>query len=142
MIKFRNTIIPIFFLLGSYSILNGQGTINEITFLESEEFINSYSLEVFAIILDTRPSGMYKKSRIDKAVNIENTEALEAMADSLDTETPLYMYCSTQTRSTSVANFLKDKGFSRLYVLEGGMMEWRRRDMPMDKKRLRKRERK
>ena len=123
-------------LVFSVISLNGQEPEIEITFFQPEEFINNYKLEIFALLLDARPASMYKKSRIEGAINAGSKEVLKVMSDTLDANSPLYIYCSTQSRSTSAAEFLVDEGFTKLYVMVGGMMEWKSLDLPLDRKRL------
>ena len=109
-------------------------------FLYPEDFLNNYRLEVFAIIIDAREVKEYKKSRIEGAVNIENMKALEGFADTLDLEMPLYIYCGFEYRSITVADYLKSREFKNIYILQGGIGEWKAVGLPLDKKKRRRKE--
>ena len=102
------------------------------------EFDYRYKSEVFAIIIDTRIARQYRRSRIPGSVGIEKKVRLEVFADTMDTETPLYIYCDGEGRSRTVYYYLAEQGFSNMYILKGGIREWKAAGMPMDNKRLRR----
>lgn len=110
-------------------------------YLPPVEFDYSYRSEVYAVIIDARVARDYRRNRIKDALGIENTDKLSAFADTMDTETPLYIYCDVESRSRTVASILAERGFSRLYILEGGTREWKAAGLPLDKKRLRRKRR-
>lgn len=114
-------------------------TQQEPEYLEPVEFDYRYKAEVYAIIIDARVAKEYRRWRIPGAVSIEGMDKLELFADSMDTETPLYIYCDGESRSRTVTQYLGEQGFTRLYILRGGIREWKSADMPLDKKRLRRR---
>lgn len=111
----------------------------ETEYLAPSEFDYRYKAEVYAIIIDARVAKEYRRERIPGALGIEGMDKLKLFADSMDTETPLYIYCDGESRSRTVAQYLGDQGFTRLYILRGGIREWKAADMPLDKKRLRRR---
>ncbi len=108
-------------------------------YLLPSEFDYRYKAEVYAIIIDARVAKEYRRERIPGALGIEGMDKLELFADSMDTETPLYIYCDGESRSRTVTQYLGEQGFTRLYILRGGIREWKAADMPLDKKRLRRR---
>jgi rhodanese-related sulfurtransferase len=110
-------------------------------YLGPTEFDYRYKAEVYAIIIDAREAQDYRRGRIPGALGIEDMDKLELFADSMDTDTPLYIYCNAESRSRTVAQYLGEQGFTRLYILKGGIREWKAADMPLDKKRLRRRRR-
>ncbi|MFO7754621.1 MAG: rhodanese-like domain-containing protein [Bacteroidales bacterium] len=110
-------------------------------YLSPTTFDYRYKAEVYAIIIDAREAKDYRRGRIPGALGIEGMDKLELFADSMDTETPLYIYCDGESRSRTVAQYLGEQGFTRLYILRGGIREWKAADMPLDKKRLRRRRR-
>ena len=108
------------------------------TYLPTVEFDINYNSEVFAIIIDARIARKYRRSRIPEAVGIEKMAKLEVFADTMDTETPLYIYCDGESRSSTAAGYLSEEGFNNLYILRGGFREWKAAGLPMDNKRLRR----
>ena len=121
------------FLLSIFPALRSQ----EPEYLTPVEFDINYKSEVFAIIIDARIARQYRRSRIPEAVGIEKMARLEVFADTMDTETPLYIYCDGESRSRTVAGYLSEEGFTNMYILRGGIREWEDAGLPMDKKRLR-----
>lgn len=108
-------------------------------YLPPTTFDYRYKAEVYAIIIDAREAREYSRERIPGALGIEGMDKLELFADSMDTETPLYIYCDSESRSRTAAQYLGEQGFTKLYILRGGIREWKAADMPLDKKRLRRR---
>jgi rhodanese-related sulfurtransferase len=101
------------------------------------EFEIKYKTEVFAIIIDARIARQYRRNRIPEAVGIDKMAKLKVFADTMDTETPLYIYCDGESRSRTAAGYLAEQGFTNLYILRGGIREWEAAGLPLDKKRLR-----
>jgi len=108
-------------------------------YLPPVEFDINYKSEVFAIIIDARIARQYRQSRIPGAVGIDKMAKLQVFADTMDTETPLYIYCDGESRSRTVAEYLAGQGFSNLYILKWGIREWKAAGLPIDKKKLRRR---
>lgn len=108
-------------------------------YLPPVAFDINYKSEVFAMIIDARIARQYRRNRIPGAVGIEKMAKLEVFADTMDTETALYIYCDGESRSRTVAEYLAGEGFSKLYILEGGIREWKAAGLPLDTKRLRRR---
>jgi len=129
----KQTLLISLFLLSIFPALRSQ----EPEYLSPVEFDINYKSEVFAIIIDARIARQYRRSRIPEAVGIEKMARLEVFADTMDTETPLYIYCDGESRSRTVAGYLSEEGFTNMYILRGGIREWEDAGLPMDKKRLR-----
>ena len=127
-----------FCLLGIFPVLPAQEK-EDAVYLPPVEFDYSYRSEVYAVIIDARVARDYRRNRISGALGIENTDKLSAFADTMDTETPLYIYCDVESRSRTVAAILAGRGFSRLYILKGGTREWEAAGLPLDEKRRRRR---
>ena len=108
-------------------------------YLMPVEFDYRYQAEVFAIIIDARLAGQYRRNRIPGALGIDKMAGLEVFADTMDTETPLYIYCDGESRSRTVAGYLAGRDFSNLYILRGGIREWKAAGLPVDRQRLRRR---
>lgn len=121
-------------LLGFFPALRPQDP----TYLTPVEFDINYKSEVYAIIIDARIARQYRRSRIPEALGIEKMAKLEMFADTMDTETPLYIYCDGESRSRTVAGYLGGRGFTELYIMRGGIREWEAAGLPMDEKRLRR----
>lgn len=108
-------------------------------YLMPVEFDYRYKSEVYALIIDARIARQYRRSRIPGAVGIDRMAKLEVFADTMDMETPLYIYCDGESRSRTVAEYLGDEGFFNLYILKGGIREWKTAGLPLDRQRIRHR---
>ena len=97
-----------------------------------------YITDSNSILIDVREFFEYRTSRIKGAVNIPSSGNLEIAADTTDKNASLFFYCYSGTRSKKAAKVFSDKGFSNVYNLEGGIVQWRRDKMPVEKKRVRR----
>ena len=106
------------------------------------EFQQTYKLDDKPLLIDVREFFEYKKSRLKNAVNVPSSGDLDFTADTLNKKSSLFLYCTSGFRSKRVAKFFFDKGFTKLYSLDGGINAWKKEKMPVDKKRLRSKDKK
>jgi thioredoxin 1 len=84
------------------------------------------------VILDVRTSGEYSRGHIDGATNISSNDSnVREKLGVLNSSNPVYVYCLSGARSRSVANYLSQQGFPKVYNLSRGIMEWNRADLPL-----------
>ena len=105
--------------------------------LKPEDFQKACQNDDKALLIDVREYFEYKKSRIDSAVNIPSSGNLDLSADTLNKETSLFLYCTSGFRSKRVAKHFYDKGFLKLYSLDGGINEWKKEGLPVNRKKIR-----
>lgn len=129
-------------------LLYGSGLINAQTAdsskylsLEPYDFNLQYLRIDSARLIDVREFFEYKGNRIKDAVNFPSSGNLEIPADTIDKNYALFLYCSTGYRSKRVAEFFYSKGFRKLFNLEGGIVAWKRDGFPVEKKKVRRRQR-
>lgn len=72
------------------------------------------------ILLDVRAPAEFADNHIEGAVNIPVDE-LRTRYDGLDRQKPVVVICSSGNRGSTAASILKQKGFSKLYNVAGGM---------------------
>ena len=106
--------------------------------LSPYEFSLKYNADDSAILIDVREFFEYRRSRIKNAVNIPVSGNLELVADTLDKNASLFLYCYSGTRSKKAAKFFYDKGFRKLYSLDGGITLWKKEGMRVDCRRVKK----
>ena len=106
--------------------------------LEPYDFHLQYLKTDSSILIDVREPFEFRGNRIKGAVNYPASGNLEKVADTLNKETPLFIYCTSGFRSSNAAVNLYDKGFRKLYNLEGGIVAWRKEGMPVVKGRGRR----
>ena len=101
-------------------------------------FQKAFQSDSNAILIDVREFFEYKKSRIDNAFNIPSSDNIDIPADTLNKESSLFLYCTSGFRSKRVAKQFYDKGFLKLYSLDGGINAWKKDGLPVNRKRLKK----
>jgi rhodanese-related sulfurtransferase len=127
----RSSIILFLFLI-FFTLAKGQDkdTVKYIL-LEPYDFHLTYLKEDKAILIDVREAFEYKGKRIKDAVNIPSASDLEMVTDTLDKESALFVYCSTGYRSKNAAEKLCAKGFLKVFILEGGIVAWKKDGFPV-----------
>ena len=128
-------------LFFSAGILPGNGQVLDSAkykSLDPYDFHLRYLITDSAILLDVREPFEFKGKRIRDAINIPASGNLEKAADTLNKDFAYFLYCSTDYRSRNAAEALYKKGFRKLYNLEGGIVAWKKDNMPVQKGRLRK----
>lgn len=132
--------VIILYLLTFCSLITGQVP-DSVKFksLLPNDFHLTYLKEDKAILIDVREFFEFRKVRLKHAVNIPSSGKLEFAADTIDKQRALFLYCTTGYRSKRVAVFFHDKGFSKLYSLDGGIVAWKKEGFPVVRKRIKKR---
>lgn len=79
------------------------------------------------IILDVRTSQEYSQGHIENStlISVNDPKFVEKVS-LLQRDKPIYVYCLTGSRSYAVANFLSRNGYTRVYNLTRGILEWQR----------------
>lgn len=77
------------------------------------------------VILDVRTSQEYSQGHINNSTLIStNDPQFVEKVRLLQKDKPLYIYCLTGSRSYAVANYLRQNGYTKIYNLRRGIMEW------------------
>jgi rhodanese-related sulfurtransferase len=123
----------------SSGIISAQST-DSLTYedLEPYYFHLNYITDSSSVLIDVREFFEYRRTRIRDAVHIPTSGGFEITADTLGKERSLFLYCYNGYRSKKAAEFFISKGFTRAYNLEGGIVQWRRDNMPVEKTRVRR----
>jgi rhodanese-related sulfurtransferase len=101
-------------------------------------FQSSLKDEEKPLLIDVREYFEYRVSRLRGAINIPASGNITIAADTLGKDHTLFLYCTSGFRSKRAARVFYDKGFTRLYSLDGGITAWRKAKMPLDRKRLKR----
>ena len=80
-------------------------------------------IEEGAVIADIRDPGSFSHGRVKGAVSLSN-ENLQEFIDNADFEKPIIVCCYHGVSSQSAAAFLADRGFEKVYSLNGGFEGW------------------
>ena len=78
-------------------------------------------IESGAVIIDVRTGQEYASGYIDGAINIpvENISSIN-----YDKDTIIILYCASGMRSSNAAQTLVDLGYTNVYNLDGGLINW------------------
>ncbi len=111
----------------------GKGYSQEVLYLSPDSFYLQYHSAVNPVLIDVRTSREFRKFRLPGALPAEKAERLFAITDTLDAEQSLFIYCEETSRSGTASALLATKGFTRIYVLRGGILQWMRAGLPLDR---------
>ncbi|WP_195265315.1 rhodanese-like domain-containing protein [Clostridium sp. 1001275B_160808_H3] len=77
------------------------------------------------LILDVRRPNEFKESKIINSINIPVDE-LEWELDEIEgyKDKPILVYCKVGMRSSVACSILEEEGFSNLYNLRGGILDY------------------
>ena len=104
------------------------------TDLEATEFYVIMKSNEDRIIIDTRTWKEYRRERIPGAVLAADRQELISVSKHLDFEQPVLVYCSDDFRSKSACGILVERGFTNVYNLNGGLIQWKMAGYEIDKK--------
>lgn len=111
----------------SFSSCGGSGKSS----LSAKEFSQKLADTKEEILLDVRTPEEFGSGHLSGAVNIDwNSSDFQQKAAQLDKSKPLFVYCLSGGRSASAAAALREMGFSSVYEMQGGMMQWRAAGLP------------
>ncbi len=77
------------------------------------------------IIVDVRTPAEYQEGHLKNAINIDfkSPDFLDNI-QKLNTDQQVYVYCRSGKRSNKSLEHFKAAGFSKIYNLEGGILNW------------------
>ena len=85
-------------------------------------------------LIDIRTPGEFTEGYIEGAINVNffdrdfNTQMAKFNKDK-----ELYIYCRSGNRTGKAAKRLKDQGFTKIYDLQGGILNWNRNKLKVVK---------
>jgi rhodanese-related sulfurtransferase len=82
--------------------------------------------------LDVRTGGEFMTGHIANAVNIDvEGMTFDEEIKSLDKDATYAVYCQSGRRSVNAIKKLQDAGFTKLFNLEKGIIDWRGAGLPV-----------
>jgi len=81
-------------------------------------------------LIDVRGAAEVARGMIPGAQHVE-LGALAARVDEFDPGAPLVLYCLSGARSAQGCAWLAQRGFKRLYHLQGGIAAWMKAGLPV-----------
>ena len=98
--------------------------------LDPYYFHLEYLKDDSSLMIDVRMPFEFRGKRIRDAVNIPSSREMESFTDTLSRDYSLFVYCYDDYRSRRAAEMFYDRGFRKVYNLEGGIVAWRKDGMP------------
>lgn len=83
-----------------------------------------------AFLLDVRTPGEYMQVRLAGAHLVPIDQVVARVAE-IPKNKPIVVYCAVGARSSQVANYLAQLGYSEVYNMSGGVMGWQVRGYPV-----------
>lgn len=118
-----------FFLLHMVLHTNAQNP--ETIQVSSREFSRIISSE-HGVLLDVRTQREFKNGHIENAGQLNYYAfGFKNKLLLLPKDQPVYLYCNTGYRSDRAADFLVKNGYTQVYNLEHGIMEWELENLPV-----------
>lgn len=111
-----------FFLSCVYSPNNADKMIN----LSETEWVKLHDDSEESVIIDVRTDDEFSTGYIEGAVNIDFYMGNKFISeiDKLDKSKSYFIYCKSGARSGQTCELMKQKGFKKVYNLEGGILGW------------------
>ena len=78
-------------------------------------------IEESAVVIDVREADEYSTGHIDGSINIPVSNISSV---NYDKETVIIVYCASGMRSVNAAKELIDLGYTNVYNLDGGLINW------------------
>ncbi|UII30687.1 rhodanese-like domain-containing protein [Fulvivirga ulvae] len=95
------------------------------------ERVNSEKFETLLLkypdaqLVDVRTAREYNSGHLKGAVNMDyNSPSFNTKVGELKKDKPVFVYCAAGGRSSAASYILKDKGFTHVIDLEGGIANW------------------
>lgn len=117
------TIVVLVFQMSSF----GQSPViqDEVRVLAPAAFKTKLAENPGSVLLDVRTSEETKTGVIDGALNMDFSRPdFEKKIDALDKTKVYFVYCKSGVRSGKAAQLMKSKGFTTVYHLDGGTINW------------------
>jgi len=85
-------------------------------------------------LMDVRSSKEFKRGHIKNAQNINVMDfKFMKLIKKLKKEQKFIIYGQGEDRSKRALDVMKKRGFLEIYIMTGGMLEWRMQDLPIEK---------
>lgn len=100
--------------------------------LDANAFYERLNQSNDAIILDVRTPEEFQQGHLKNALNINYYDAdFNTKISEFSKEKPVFVYCLSGGRSRAAAQQLTKNGFLNVYELNGGIMAWKKQQLPL-----------
>ncbi len=107
-------------------------TFEDISTEEAFSLIQMNSDNEDFIILDVRTPQEYNSGHMENAINIDiYSPSFQDSLNILDKDNIYLVYCRTGNRSVNAITIMKELGFTTVYHMIGGIVEWIEEELPI-----------
>lgn len=100
--------------------------------VEVDEVKQAIDTNKKCVILDVRTPQEFMRGHIQGSINLPVDDVEKNIASIVpNTNTLLYVYCLSGSRSRHVVLFLKNAGYSQAYDVSHGLLAWRVKGYPL-----------
>lgn len=85
------------------------------------------------LLVDVREDDEYAEGHLPNAISIPLSVLQDRYSEIDSSGKPIVLVCARGGRSAKAAEFIASKGYTNLYNLEGGTMEWKVSGNPLEK---------
>lgn len=104
---------------------------SSVTDLSVADFANTIATED-VVILDVRTPGEFATGHIANAINIDaESGSFASQIESLDKTKTYAVYCRSGNRSGNATKIMAESGFTSLYNMLGGTIDWTNSGFPL-----------
>lgn len=126
MTNIKAFLTALFTALGSLSVVAQEAILPA----QFQELINK---QENVQLLDVRTAGEFAGGYLKGALNVDVRSASFAEdISTMDKDRPVFVYCLSGGRSASAARQLVSMGYTEVYDMKGGMMAWKRAELPIE----------
>ena len=101
---------------------------------DAEELIKKNADNSNFVILDVRTPKEFAEEHIKDAIIVDfRSTTFENDLDKFDRNKTYIVYCRVGNRSGKATELMKQKGFKKIYDLEGGIFRWKKDGLPVQK---------
>lgn len=123
-------LIILLFIAMSCGMSDAQTVVEKIDSKKLVELMETPDIQ----LLDVRTLREVKEGYIEEAVHIDFFDQnFEKLANQLDKNKPLIVYCAAGGRSAKSGDKLAAMGFTKIYDLTGGINQWKQDGYPLVK---------
>ena len=107
---------------------------SNIKIVSPQEVYDALQEDKYLQLLDVRTPEEYGVTHLKTSQNIcVTTPGFKKEAEKLDKSKPVYVYCKKGGRSAQASKILAEMGFTQIYDLQGGILNWEAQELEMVK---------
>ncbi|KQO20348.1 thioredoxin [Flavobacterium sp. Leaf82] len=115
----------LFLIISTVCISCNEKKASSVESISPKEFAEKIKTSDHPQILDVRTPDEFESDHIENAKNVNwNSADFETKAAALDKSKPVFVYCLSGGRSKKTAAKLSELGFTNVYELDGGFLNW------------------